>query len=292
MAEESRARLGRGLAALIGDQAEPAQTTASEQGQKSVPIEFLTPNPENPRRTFDDGSLDELAASIKEKGIIQPILVRAVSDESNTFQIIAGERRWRAAQRAGLHKVPVVVVEASQRDALEMAIIENVQREDLDPLEEAAGYEQLAGQFGYTQADLARIIGKSRSHIANTIRLLKLPDFTKRLLSEGALSAGHGRALLGADDPDSLAKRAVDEGLTVRDLERLTQTPAAGARAAKSGERKDANKDTDTLALEKALAETLGLTVVIKHRGAGGGDVVIKYKTLEQLDSLCRRLRS
>src|SRR6202142_3359740 len=216
---ENRPRLGRGLAALLGG-ATPQHAEVS-RGTRQTPIEFLRPNPRNPRKRFDDSELDELAASIKERGIIQPIVVRAITGVADAYEIIAGERRWRAAQRAGLHEIPIVVIEAGDREALEIAIVENVQRADLNALEEAAGYTQLGADYGYSHNDIARIIGKSRSHIANTLRLLKLPEYARWLLASGQISAGHARALLAVSDPDAVAGRIVAEGLTVRDVERL-----------------------------------------------------------------------
>ncbi len=217
---EHRPRLGRGLAALLGATPEEAEAPIA-RGVRRAPIEFLRPNPRNPRKRFDDPELDELAGSIKERGVIQPILVRAVPRVADAYEIVAGERRWRAAQRAGLHEVPIVVIEAGDREALEIAIIENVQRMDLNALEEAAGYAQLGADYGYSHADIARVVGKSRSHIANTLRLVNLPEHTRRLLADGKITAGHGRALLAVAQPDTTADRIVAEGLTVRDIERL-----------------------------------------------------------------------
>jgi ParB family transcriptional regulator, chromosome partitioning protein len=282
-------RLGRGLAALIGDTADENSILRQTRGQRSVPIEFVRANPLNPRKVFAEEYLTELADSIREKGIIQPLIVRPKADMPDVFEIIAGERRWRAAQRAGLHEVPIVVIEVGDKEALELAIIENVQRADLNPLEEAAGYEQLMEQFGYVQADLAKVVGKSRSHVANTMRLTKLPDSIKRLVGEGHLSAGHARALLAVRDPDAVAKRAVSQGLTVRDLERIAQSEVDGA--IPRSPRLRAEKDADTKALEKALMDVIGLDVSIDHK-AGGGQMTIRYKSLDQLDALCRRLRN
>ncbi len=282
-------RLGRGLAALIGDSADETIAAGRTKGQRSVPIEFIVANPLNPRKSFAEEDLTELTDSIREKGVIQPILVRPRSGVPDAYEIIAGERRWRAAQRAGLHEVPVVVVEAADKEALELAIIENVQRTDLNALEEAAGYEQLIEQFGYAQAELAKVVGKSRSHVANTMRLSKLPPPVKGLVTSGALSAGHARALLSAQNPEALAKRVVDQGLTVRDVERMVQGESA-APAAASAKPPRPDKDADTRALEKALSDVIGLAVSIDHKG-GGGTLSIQYKTLEQLDALCRRLR-
>jgi ParB family chromosome partitioning protein len=287
MAEEARTRLGRGLAALIGDA--PSLERDGAGPQVKAPIEFLRPNPRNPRQAFGETELQELAESIRERGIIQPILVRHLAGMTNVYEIIAGERRWRAAQRVGLHEVPIVVIEADDRQALEFAIIENVQRADLNALEEALGYERLTSEFSYNQTDLARIIGKSRSHVANTIRLLKLPDEAKRFLVDGSISAGHARALLSVEHPEKLARQIVDEGLTVRDIERLVQERAAPPEH-KPPAKAPAEKDADTRALEKLLTDLLGLTVIINHRGEAG-DVRIQYKSLEQLDLLCKRLQ-
>ena len=287
MAEEARTRLGRGLAALIGDA--PSLERDGAGPQVKAPIEFLRPNPRNPRQAFGETELQELAESIRERGIIQPILVRHLAGMTNVYEIIAGERRWRAAQRVGLHEVPIVVIEADDRQALEFAIIENVQRSDLNALEEARGYERLTSEFSYNQTDLARIIGKSRSHVANTIRLLKLPEEAKRFLVDGSISAGHARALLSVEHPEKLARQIVDEGLTVRDIERLVQERAAPPEH-KPPAKVPPEKDADTRALEKLLTDLLGLTVTINHRGEAG-DVRIQYKSLEQLDLLCKRLQ-
>ncbi len=282
-------RLGRGLAALIGDTSDENTLLRRTRAQRSVPIEFVRANPLNPRKSFAEDNLAELADSIREKGIIQPLIVRPKADLPDVFEIIAGERRWRAAQRAGLHEVPIVVIEVGDKEALELAIIENVQRADLNPLEEAAGYEQLMEQFGYIQADLAKTVGKSRSHVANTMRLSKLPDAVKLLVNEGALSAGHARALLSSTEPEALARRVVAQGMTVRDVERLVQNEAEAGE--KKTIRAKPEKDTDTKALERALSDVTGLIVMIDHKG-GAGQMTIRYKTLEQLDALCRRLRN
>ncbi|GAC1330253.1 MAG: ParB/RepB/Spo0J family partition protein [Beijerinckiaceae bacterium] len=289
MAEEMRPRLGRGLAALIGDAGTEVAAIERARGQRIVPIEFLRPNPRNPRKDFNDSELDDLSASIKERGILQPILVRTIPGVVDAYEIIAGERRWRAAQRASVHDVPIILVEADDKAALEIAVIENVQRADLNPLEEAMGYEQLGNEFGYTQADLSRVIGKSRSHIANTMRLLKLPKLSRRMLAEGHLSAGHARALLAVADPDAVARRIADQGLTVRDVERIAQKEAGAAPEQKSdGFRRE--KDADTRAVEKSLSEALGLIVTIDGRGERG-EVRIRYKSLDQLEALCARLK-
>ncbi|WP_293865293.1 ParB/RepB/Spo0J family partition protein [uncultured Alsobacter sp.] len=293
MAEEpSRSRLGRGLAALIGDVGDEVSAVERARGQRKVPVEFLRPNPRNPRRSFEEGDLEDLASSIREKGIIQPILVRTLPGLADVYEIIAGERRWRAAQRAGLHDVPVILVEASDREALELAIIENVQRADLNPLDEALGYERLISEFSYAQADLGKIIGKSRSHVANTLRLLKLPDSVKDYVQKGELSAGHARALLSVSNPEEAARRVIEKGLNVRDVERMAQEEAAEpVPAAPASASVKSSKDPDTRALEKALEDVLGMVVDIRH-GARGGEVRIRYKTLEQLDTVCRRLRT
>ena len=259
------------------------------RGARKIPTEFLRPNPRNPRRSFSEEELEELANSIREKGIIQPILVRPIAGVDGTFEIIAGERRWRAAQRASLHEVPIVVIEAADREAYEIAIIENVQRADLNPLEEALGYEKLAADYGYSQNELARVIGKSRSHIANTMRLAKLPQKVQSLLAAGSLSAGHARALLAVKDPEQVAIRIIEHGLTVRDVERIAQDDA-GVKKINSSPSKKAEKDPDTRMLEKALEDILGLSVTIMH-SANGGELRIKYRTLEQLDDVCLRLR-
>jgi ParB family transcriptional regulator, chromosome partitioning protein len=291
MAEEiGRSRLGRGLAALIGDVGTETDALNRSRGQRRVPIEFLRPNPRNPRRDFAEGDLEDLTNSVREKGILQPIIVRTMPGLSDAYEIIAGERRWRAAQRAGLFDVPVVLMEASDKDALEIAIIENVQRADLNALEEAAGYEQLISQFEYSHTDLAKVIGKSRSHVANTLRLMKLPDAVRARLASGEISAGHARALLSVADPEDAARRIVEEGWTVRDIERLAQIEARGETKSAVPSMKP-EKDPDTRALEQALEEVLGLKVSIDHKANGGGRVVIGYKTLEQLDGLCRRLK-
>lgn len=289
--EQGRSRLGRGLAALIGDVGDEIGALERARGQRRVPVEFLRPSARNPRRSFADDELEDLTASVRERGILQPIIVRPLKGMADAYEIIAGERRWRAAQRAGLHEVPVIQVEADDREALEIAIVENVQRSDLNAIEEAAGYERLIAEFSYTQNDLARVIGKSRSHVANTLRLSKLPEPVRRMVAEGAVSAGHARALLSVTDPELMARKIVDEGLSVRDIERLVQEEARGESRSSPGKPK-LDKDPDTRALEKALEEVLGLSVSIQHRPSGGGDMKIGYKTLDQLDALCRRLKA
>jgi ParB family chromosome partitioning protein len=289
MADDSRSRLGRGLAALIGDVGAEAGTAERGRQQRRVPIEFLKPNPRNPRRVFSDAELDELARSVRERGIIQPIVVRSVRAKSDAFEIIAGERRWRAAQRAGLHQVPIVVLEASDGEAMELAIIENVQRADLNPLEEAAGYQMLASDYRHSQDDIAKVVGKSRSHIANTLRLLKLPDSVKAYINAGKISAGHARALVGQADPEAMAREIVERGLNVRQIEARRQEQTKGrGKAIKARKRA---KDANTGALERRLADKLGLVVSIDH-GSRGGTLRIRYRTLDQLDDVVERLES
>ncbi len=291
--EAGRRRLGRGLAALIGDMDRPmdrpgvAQAAPVQTADRTVPIAFVAPNPRNPRRSFADADLADLAQSIREHGVVQPVVVRpARGGEQGRYEIIAGERRWRAAQRAGVTDIPVIVRDVDDRVALELAIVENVQRADLNPVEEASGYQLLIDQHGYTQADLAQVIGKSRSHVANTLRLLRLPDVIRDMLVDGTLSAGHARTLVTAQDPAGLAQRIVEEGLSVRQAEALAQAPEEAV-APKPEPRQP--KDADTLALEKLLSDATGLKVAINHRNRGG-EVKIAYSTLEQLDALCRKL--
>ena len=289
-----RPRLGRGLAALIGDMAiaEGGRLADSANTIRRLPVDSIIANRQNPRRDFDADQLEELTNSIREKGVMQPLLVRPNAAQPNSYEIIAGERRWRAAQRAGLTDVPVIVRDVGDKEALELAIIENVQRADLNPLEEAQGYGQLMEQFDYTQQDLAQVIGKSRSHVANTLRLLKLPADVRDMLARGDLTAGHARTLITAADPLGLARRIVSGGLSVRAAEELSQghdrhaRRATGGRGAAEGE----SKDTDTAALEKRLSDALGLAVSVEHHEPGGGRLEIRYKTLEQLDDLCLRL--
>jgi ParB family chromosome partitioning protein len=282
---EHRPRLGRGLAALLGEAAQEVPA-AGRAGPRKAPVAFLHPNPRNPRKDFNDVELDELAASIRERGVIQPVLVRPTANSADSFDIIAGERRWRAAQRAGLHDIPILVIDAGDREALEIAIVENVQRADLNALEEAAGYAQLAADYGYAHADIARIVGKSRSHVANTLRLIQLPEHTRALLSSGKISAGHARALLAVSDPDAVADRIVARGLTVRDVERLGERAGLSHRAAKP--RKPI--DPDTRALEESLALALGAKVTIRHSG-GVGEIRLAFHDFDQLEDFCRRLR-
>jgi ParB family chromosome partitioning protein len=284
MPEDGRSRLGRGLAALMGDVGAETTTTERARNQRRVPIEYLRPNPRNPRRNFPDGELAELAASIKERGIIQPVVVRALRGAKDSYEIIAGERRWRAAQRAGLHEIPIVPFEASDSEALELAIIENVQRTDLNALEEAGGYQALASEYGHSHEDIAKIVGKSRSHVTNTLRLLKLPEPVKAYIHAGQISAGAARMLIGAPDPEKMAREIVDRGLNVRQVEALAKDRAKGPAV-----KKRAAKNVDTLALERRVSDALGLTVTLDHRSKGGV-LQIHYRSLDQLDDVLRRL--
>jgi ParB family chromosome partitioning protein len=287
--DASHSRLGRGLAALMGDVGVESRAVGpTARSQRKVPIEFVRANPRNPRKLFSDTELTELTDSIRERGIIQPIVVRLRG--ADNYEIIAGERRWRAAQRAGLHDVPVVVLDASDAEALELAIIENVQRTDLNPLEEATGYQVLAAEFNHSQEEIAKIVGKSRSHVANTLRLLRLPDTVKAYINAGKLSAGHARALINQPDPEKVAREIVEKGLNVRQVEALGQEEAE-ASGKKIRTRIRAIKDADTLALEKRLSDALGLVVGVDHRGKGGV-LRVRYRTLDQLDDVIRRLES
>ena len=289
MAKQDRpSNLGRGLAALLGDETEDYTTLDRVRTSKQVPIEFLHPGRLQPRRYFDEETLGALADSIRENGLLQPILVRRDPEQPDTFEIVAGERRWRAAQIAQLHEVPIVIRELSDAETLQLAIIENVQREDLSPLEEADGYRQLMEEFSYTQEALASVIGKSRSHIANTLRLLNLSEPVRELLTEGKLTAGHARALLNAEAPESLAKKVVAKGLSVRETERLANRTKANGGAPKAA-RTPVEKDPNTVALERDLSALLGLKVSVTFRGSGG-ELTIHYHTLDQLDDVLHRL--
>ena len=289
MAEEMRSRLGRGLASLIGDVGGEAAHVERPRAQRKVPIEFLKPNPRNPRRAFSEAELGELADSIKQHGVIQPIVVRPVKGAQDRYEIIAGERRWRASQAAGLHEVPIVPLDVSDSDALELAIIENVQREDLNPMEEAQGYHALAGEFKRSQEDIARIVGKSRSHVANMMRLTKLPAEVQAFISQGQISAGHARALIGVPDPLAAAKRILEQGHNVRQTEELAHDEGVPERKPQKSRAGGKAKDPDTVALEKRVSDALGLTVSVNHRNPGG-TVQINYRNLEQLDEVVRRL--
>jgi ParB family chromosome partitioning protein len=283
MSERARRRpLGRGLAVLFGD----AETDAAADGQtqRRLPIELIRPGAFQPRRRFAETELDALAQSIREKGILQPLLVRPVSGEEAAFELVAGERRWRAAQRVGLHEVPAIVRAFADSEALEIALVENLQREDLSPLEEAEAYSRLVDEFGRTQAGLAEAVGKSRSHVANTLRLLSLPEPVRRRLEEGELSAGHARALLAAHDPEGLAAEVVRRGLNVRATERLVQR-----RSEMPGPRRTTH-DPDRIALERELGSRLGLHVTLEPKKRGG-TLTLHYASLDQLDHILKLLR-
>ncbi|WP_417827383.1 ParB/RepB/Spo0J family partition protein [Thalassospira sp.] len=302
MSEAKKRGLGRGLSALLGEEDEDVAVAASgdDAGQTAHPgpggttqhiaITDLKPSPFQPRSNFDDDAIDDLAASIREKGIIQPILVRASSTGETRYEIIAGERRWRAAQRAQLHEVPVLVRDFDDRETAEIALIENLQRQDLSPLEEAEGYNRLMNEFSHTQEALGQALGKSRSHIANSLRLLGLPAPIKQMLSDKVLSPGHARALLGAENAVELAGQIVKKGLNVRQAEKLVKTDGGKAsRPKKSSGGAATEKDPDTVALERDLSNMLGLAVNIDFDGAGG-KISIRYETLEQLDDILQRL--
>jgi len=285
LADEGKRRtLGRGLSALFGDDAEDVPET--RKATRAVPIEQIRPGRYQPRRHFDPDAIATLAASIRDRGILQPLLVRPLS-QPNTYELIAGERRWRAAQLAQLHEVPVLIRDLTDRETLEIALIENLQREDLNPMEEADAYARLMEEFQHTQEELARAVGKSRSHVANTLRLLGLPTKTRDHLAQGRLSAGHARTLVGLDKADDLAEEIIDRGLNVRQAEALAQRhrdPAAQRLAPPPSLR-----DADTIALERLVSAGLGLDVKIRHKGAGG-ELVIQYKNFDQLDHLIRKL--
>lgn len=301
MSGEKKLRgLGRGLSSLLGDVATAVDDSLEAAGPTSavrqIPIASLVPGKFQPRQLFDEEALEMLADSIREKGVLQPLLVRAHPEMPGRYEIIAGERRWRAAQQAQIHQVPVLVKEFNDQQAAEIALIENLQRQDLSALEEAEGYRRLQEEFAHTQEELSRAIGKSRSHIANTMRLLNLPDPVKDMVTRGTLSAGHARALLSVDNPAGIARRIVERGLSVRQTETLVQQilkrnadpsarPAARAR-------KESAKDADTLALEREISAVLGLVVQIDHDGEKGGTLSLQYTSLEQLDALLSRLRS
>ncbi|PID35407.1 MAG: chromosome partitioning protein ParB [Rhodobacterales bacterium] len=296
MSKKQPRGLGRGLSALMADVAtapasEPAETAEiSRGGQQSIPIEKVFPNPDQPRRTFTQEDLDDLTASIREKGVIQPLIVRPRAKAAGTYEIVAGERRWRAAQAAQRHEVPVLIREYTDTEALEVAIIENIQRADLNPVEEASGYRELMDRFGHTQEKMAEALGKSRSHIANMLRLLNLPEDVRDLLKSGALATGHARALITSDNASELAAQIVAKGLTVRDAERLAKSEKAPTKP-KSAPK--AKKDADTIALENDLSATLKMSVSINHAaGSEHGSVTIKYSSLDELDDLCQKLGS
>lgn len=292
--KKERRGLGRGLSALMADvdltpDSKPA-TDTPRKADGTIGLDRIVPNPDQPRRTFNEDALSDLTASIKEKGIIQPLIVRVNPRDAATYEIVAGERRWRAAQRAQLHDVPVIVRELDDTEVLELAIIENIQRADLNPVEEAMGYRQLMDRFGHTQERLAEALGKSRSYIANLLRLLNLPEDVQALLRDGSLSIGHARALIPTENPSELAREIIKNGLSVRDVEKRVKAAKTGSDkpAAPSG-----GKDADTVALQDQLSANLGLSVAIEHKdGSESGKIVLTYKSLDQLDALCALLGS
>jgi len=289
---ERQRGLGRGLSALLGENvAESAPVDGGPQptGVRSVPIESLKPNPDQPRKQFSAENLEELTASIRDKGVLQPILVRAQPGQDGMWQIIAGERRWRAAQAARLRNVPIIERPMDDVEVMEVAIIENVQRADLNPVEEAMAYGSLISRFGRTQDALAGVVGKSRSHVANTLRLLQLPDSVLNHVMENRLSAGHARALITAPNPEALAEQVLAKGLNVRQTEALARRAADGPKPSKAKPVLSGEGAADVAALEQDLADALGLKVLLIDKG-GKGELTIKYGTLEQLDDLCRRL--
>ena len=286
LAEDLRPRgLGRGLSALIGEEAVPTRGEARDRAPRTVPTAFLKPNRFQPRKHFAEEDLSDLAQSVKEKGILQPILVRPIAGDPNAFEIVAGDRRWRAAQLAKLHDVPVVVREMNDGEALELALIENIQRSDLNAIEEASAYHELLDRFDYTQERMASEVGKSRSHVANTLRLLKLPESVKAMVRDGRLTAGHARTLIGLADPEARAREILAGALNVREAERRSQSK-------KGNTHKRAVEDPNIKALEESISNGLGLKVQILHKGDKGGEVRISYKSLEQLDDLTRRLKN
>lgn len=302
MAKKTNERrgLGRGLSALMADigvddgfQSQEQVSGSARPNLTELSIEQIVPNPDQPRQTFEASALEDLANSIKDRGIVQPIIVRQSPTDTNKVEIVAGERRWRAAQLAQLQSIPVILKEFTDQEVLEVAIVENIQREGLNAIEEAAGYKQLIDRFGHTQEKVAEALGKSRSHITNLLRLLNLPDGVQKLVVDGDLSAGHARALVTVDDCERLARKVVAEGLSVRQTEKLarennTSSPPRG-RASSNGQRE---KDADTRVLEEDLSANLGMGVVIDHRAGGEGRLTIQYKTLDQLDQLCQLLSS
>jgi len=285
MTSAPKKRLGRGLAALIGDGGNDDEMVQDLRTLRQMPIEMLKASPNNPRKHFADSDLADLANSIRDKGLLQPIVVRPIAN--GEYEIVAGERRWRAAQRAGIHEVPVLIRLLSDGEALEIALIENIQRADLNPLEEARAFGLLLDQFSYTQQQLADSIGKSRSHIANTLRLMNLPESVRQQIEDGYLTAGHARALVATDSPAELADRIIKLGLSVREAEGLARDSTTARKSKAKPE-----KDADTKALEKLVSEAVGLKVLINHKGDAGGTIEIHYKTLDQLEDVCRRLKA
>jgi len=313
-AEDTRKRgLGRGLSALFGDEEDGASDAFAPEldgtparGGKTVPIEYLRPNPGQPRKRFDEGAIDGLVESIRQQGILQPLLVRTHPDDANAYEIVAGERRWRAAQRAQLHEVPVIIKDLTDTETLEIALIENIHREDLTALEEAEGYQRLIEEFGHTQDALAKSVGKSRSHVANMLRLLNLPEELKSMLDDGLISSGHARALIGAPNAETIANEIVKKGLNVRQTEKLVQDNRPSAAKTEQGLEKlkdridtassakpaiGAEKDANTLAMERSLTERLGMNVSIDLQNDGeAGRLVVAFSSLDQLDDVIERL--
>ncbi|MCY4031945.1 MAG: ParB/RepB/Spo0J family partition protein [Hyphomicrobiales bacterium] len=305
--------LGKGLAALLGDDswressaskkapppaAAPAAaageaTDEASAGTRQVPIEFLTPNPDQPRKEFSETELKQLAHSIQTKGVLQPILVRPDKQNSGRFEIVAGERRWRAAQICSLHQVPVTVLDLTDAETLECALVENIQRAELNPIEEASGYEQLIEKFGHTQEELAKMLSKSRSHITNLLRLLKLPTNVRQHIAEGNLSPGHGRALVGRNDAEDLAEQVVSLGLSVRQTEdRIKQTKTADTKSGSKVAKRTKQKSADLLALEKQISEQCGMRVnIAEGNRSNRGRVTVTYRTIEQFEDICARLK-
>ncbi|MGO4684286.1 ParB/RepB/Spo0J family partition protein [Hyphomicrobium sp. 2TAF46] len=283
-----KSRLGRGLASLIGEPAPLGHRLPPEGEQRMVSIAEVKSSPLNPRKDFRDDELAELAESIRTKGLVQPIVVRP-NGMSGGYEIVAGERRWRAAQKAGMHTIPVIIRELTDREVLELAIIENVQRQDLNAIEEASGYRELVERFDYSQEQLSEIIGKSRSHVANTLRLLKLPTPVQSLVQQGQLTAGHARALIGRADAESLAKKIIDDSLNVRDVEALVQQ-TFGQEGSTGGNRRARDKDADTKAFEKELTDLLGLKVEVRRGSGETGTLTIRYGNFDQLDYIRQRL--
>lgn len=283
MTQAQKRRLGRGLAALIGDDTSEEAVIQDIKSLRHLPIELLHPNPNNPRKKFGEEDLEELARSIRDKGLLQPLVVRPRGN--GDYEIVAGERRWRASQRAGLHELPVLIRDLNDGETLEIAIIENIQRSDLNPLEEARAYRQLMDEFSYTQQQLADSVGKSRSHIANTLRLQTLPEEVLGKIEAGELTAGHARALVATDMPEELANKIIKLGLSVREAETMVR-----GRGDKTKTHARKEKDADTRDFERTLTEALGLSVTVQDKGAKGGTLTIGYKTLDQLEDLARRL--
>lgn len=292
--QQPKRAMRRGLSALMADVGVSAtDMSGTASPDRVLPIEQIHPNPDQPRRSFDEDHLSDLAASIAQKGIIQPLIVRPDPQRAGAYQIVAGERRWRAAQRAGLHEVPVVLRTLDDTEVLEIAIIENIQRSDLNAIEEALGFRQLMERFGHTQEQLSTVLGKSRSHVANLMRLLKLPEEVQDMLRQGLLSAGHARALINSTNPVALAKRVVSSGLSVRETERLAKSDGSDASSKAKPAGSKAEKDADTRALEGDLSASLGLTVSIDHGATGdGGHLSVRYRSLDDLDRLCQLLSS